>query len=576
MAYKRNIYFTLLVTENNASEAALAANNSFAATVGLRDQLEKSWLSKSLVIKHADQPSAEIPPEKQKRLFQPSPCFGHGTCVCANSGPLGADPLHFNTKLVGWLKQTCWSKPKEKRKAEERLLLENARVVLKLEKCDSDGNSERNDWELEEMSGEEVMQISSVLFFHIGFANYKIWTLCFQQLYFRRDCRHRPKNSLAIDLQTASVASQSTLQEQYLGEDRFQTSVEAFKESLDLSYPYKASFYTINDSQEQLDEVESKSGYVQIVPRAVAPKLVWLGSEAERLSRRESRDMQPKSKRAKTMAKPSAQPAKGARKRSRAIEDQPMPAIEGEQDLLASEASGDDDSMASQSIHGGNEFDGDNSDSQSDQVSEVEPPDELNVLDEFLDELFADELSSANASGASDAEAAPDTVQNSGSKKSSSSSSDSGSDSDSDSSDDSSSSSNTGDPAGPLKPSMGRALPVSELVMEFPPYGSLRYNASGYMRAQCTDPRHGKTCQRRRVCYANALRPGQGRPAGLLAAWLLSGSNYESSKDHIRAGIESFDARQAGRRQLMELRGASEFLSHEDGGFKDLEPPFLP
>lgn len=246
MAYKRNIYFTLLVTENNASEAALAANNSFATTVGLRDQLEKSWLSKSLVIKHADQPSAEIPPEKQKRLFQPSPCFGHGTCVCANSGPLGADPLHFNTKLVGWLKQTCWSKPKEKRKAEERLLLENARVVLKLEKCDSDGNSERNDWELEEMSGEEVMQISSVLFFHIGFANYKIWTLCFQQLYFRHDCRHRPKNSLAIDLQTASVASQSTLQEQYLGEDRFQTSVEAFKESLDLSYPYKASFYTID------------------------------------------------------------------------------------------------------------------------------------------------------------------------------------------------------------------------------------------------------------------------------------------------------------------------------------------
>ena len=567
----------MCVTENDASEAALATNNSFATTVGLRDQLEQSWSSKSLVIRHANQPSAQIPPEKQKQLFRPSPCFDHGTCVCRNSGPLGADPLHFNASLVKWLKQTCWSKPKEKRKAQERSLLEAARLVLKLEKCDSDGNSERNDLELAlaqgvEVSGEEVMQPSSVFFFHIGFANYKVWTLCFQQLYFRHDRRHRPKNSLAIDLQTASVASQSTLQEHYLGEDRFQTSIEAFKESLDLSYPYRASLYMINDSQEQLDEVESKSGYVQIVPSAVAPKIVWVGSEAERLSRRESRDMQPKPKRAKMMVKPSAAPAKGARKR-RAIEDQAVLAIEGPADPLASDGS---DTDGDDGDDGGNEFDGHNSDSESDQVSEAVDfqldESELNVLDEFLDELFPDELSSAHAS---DAEAAHDTVQNSVSEKSGNSndsSSSSDSDSDSDSSNDSSSSGvDTG--GAPLKE---RALPVSELVMEFLPYGILRFNASGYMRAQCTDPRHGKKCLRRRACYENALRPGQGRPAGLLAAWLISSSNYESSKEHIQAGIESLAARQAARRQIMALPGASEFLKHEAGGFKDMEPKFLP
>ena len=568
----------------------MATGNSFAKTVSLREQLDNSWAAKHLVIKHDDQPPATISPDRLEQLFRPSKCFDHGTCICGNSGPRGADPLHFNSKLVEWLKQICWSKPKDHKKSEERALLETAKLVIKFEKCDSNGDPivDSDDDRMiaqengEELTGDDVLT-QNVLFFHIGFANYKTWQMCMHQLYFRR----KPNNSLGIDLQTASLAYRGDINEN-LGEFCFQTAVETFKESLDLSNPYQASLHMINDSQEQLDELECSSGYVQILqcPR-IPPKLIWTGSEYESQLRKETRQATARAPRRNPLL--NTEPRKGrgrgrGRTRTRTSNHNPDLAIEDAATSAFEVASGDEDEadefaedisdISDGVTNDANDDDDDDDDNDSDNidVAEHEPVDADNgdgphgdALMSLMDELFPDDPSSPSPS-----EHSP--VRGMGSNRGSSSSSSS---SDSDSSSDADSSGDGSDSA-PEQEVKERALPVSELVLNFQPYGSLRYNANGYMRAVCENPHHGKRCVRRRVCYTNAFRPGQGRPAGMLAAWLIAGCNCETSQDHIRAGIEPLVKRREARQQVMALPGANHFLSNEANGFADTEPNIIP
>ena len=59
--------------------------------------------------------------------------------------------------------------------------------------------------------------------------------------------------------------------------------------------------------------------------------------------------------------------------------------------------------------------------------------------------------------------------------------------------------------------------------------------------AVCKDPRHHdeSECKRVRTINPPARRaltnPGQGRPLGLLVAWLMAGSKYETAKQHKNA-----------------------------------------
>jgi hypothetical protein len=133
----------------------------------------------------------------------------------------------------------------------------------------------------------------------------------------------------------------------------------------------------------------------------------------------------------------------------------------------------------------------------------------------------------------------------------------------------------------PPEPPDGLGLPRSsgsgrdartpiELVLEFPPYGEIRYNAKFcHMVAHCNVAGHGKTCKKQRTTTAaknhDLSVDGQGRPLGLLSAWLKDGRNHVSQFEHSRFSAPALilASRKEARRECMLLPRAVELASKE-------------
>jgi hypothetical protein len=98
------------------------------------------------------------------------------------------------------------------------------------------------------------------------------------------------------------------------------------------------------------------------------------------------------------------------------------------------------------------------------------------------------------------------------------------------------------------------------------PFGELRYNIRfGQMSAVCT--MHGNDCRKTRSC-TQAVRSsgssGQGRPLGLLVAWLIDGANHDSRADHFSSvPTLTLANRQDARQFAMRSPEASDFASFE-------------
>lgn len=83
------------------------------------------------------------------------------------------------------------------------------------------------------------------------------------------------------------------------------------------------------------------------------------------------------------------------------------------------------------------------------------------------------------------------------------------------------------------------------------------YAATNKFVAYCDDPRH-KKCSRERVAW-QGTRPSQGRPLGLLAAW-LEDAEWGSTREHCDIGIfATLDRRQESRAALLARVAAGEF-----------------
>ena len=137
----------------------------------------------------------------------------------------------------------------------------------------------------------------------------------------------------------------------------------------------------------------------------------------------------------------------------------------------------------------------------------------------------------------------------------------------SDSSSSSSSSSRHGGdaPAPALRaPVLNRREGVPELRFDLGELGDLRYNTvMNYYRAKCG--RH--QCERQRTATASeyASRAGQGRPLGLLAAWLRA-HDCSCKREHVAKGNASLAERRAARDFLKTLHSQEaydEFASYE-------------
>ena len=89
----------------------------------------------------------------------------------------------------------------------------------------------------------------------------------------------------------------------------------------------------------------------------------------------------------------------------------------------------------------------------------------------------------------------------------------------------------------------------------------------GRFSATCGDAKHGRRCRLERTCLANKTVPryaAQGRPLGLLAAWLRHSQSEESQADHM-ASVALFgkDRRAACRAELLLEPRAQDLASEE-------------
>jgi hypothetical protein len=115
---------------------------------------------------------------------------------------------------------------------------------------------------------------------------------------------------------------------------------------------------------------------------------------------------------------------------------------------------------------------------------------------------------------------------------------------------------------GPRQPGM------QEVVFDVPGLGTLRFNIMNRtICAHCTCPNHFPDCRKQRtVCAtqtAAAARAGQGRPIGLLVAWLHDSHAHATNMLHSKAPIATFETRAAARELFNALPGAAEFAFYE-------------
>lgn len=98
---------------------------------------------------------------------------------------------------------------------------------------------------------------------------------------------------------------------------------------------------------------------------------------------------------------------------------------------------------------------------------------------------------------------------------------------------------------------------VADDRFEVPPNGSIRYNFKGKnLVAHCAC--HAGNCRRTRTINrpVNATRnKAQGRPIGLLTAWLEQAHSFAGEKEHSSRCRPSFEERKAARQRFYEIEG---------------------
>ena len=95
--------------------------------------------------------------------------------------------------------------------------------------------------------------------------------------------------------------------------------------------------------------------------------------------------------------------------------------------------------------------------------------------------------------------------------------------------------------------------------------GMIKYYAGKgkpYFEALCPEKDFHKNCTKKGAAYASPLkgRPAQGRPLGMLAAWILDAHNHLGPPDHPRFR-PTLEERKKGRAELMKVPGILEFLA---------------
>ena len=536
-----------------------------------------------------------------KRIFVAKSCQKHGLCVCGAVG-LGQVSLQLHLRLVAILKRLCWSKKKQKSAC--RLLLEDALLVLCLRPAGvpQDQASQQELW------------------YHPGYVNYKTWALTFHRLV--REQAPETCSDGAESICVKSVCLDMDMDEEDdMSRACFATSLQAFLQDVDFEAAYVLDMFRMDTSLDALGRTRMTLGRVRLLAlpgsdadgptrglevwkgrlaeeadrsaAAAAARRAASGARAPRGAGRGRRGQPPASR---------ARPARPARQVDEAcVDDAPWDmdisdaesnpvssagdgsSIDIDLDSNVSNVAAEDDAGASPEAWGGSELE-----AGSDISNESE------ILAEMLEQLEEEHRERSRAAVDQDAAAGAASLSNKGTSSSSSSSS--SSNSNTSNRDSSSSSVSSDDDQGPDNASdmddmdgpaealrMMRAAAIREEVFVLPDdLGELDYSVSGeYIRAHCW--RHGDACRRQRTIRSSDAigREGQGRPVGLLIAWLQRGHEKATAAEHVAMRSNSFtrQERQAARQYLYSLPGGHAWADErerEQRGREAVEPEWVP
>ena len=506
------------------------------------------------VICHEDQPQIKLNLES---VFKSTRCHDLHICVCGGSPNSLPDVWLFFRKLCSYLKLNF---PKTKTQiSESRALLQDGKIVLQfemkmpaVEHAASEGS---DDWLDRIADGSESPQAPpNNAYFHFGFCNYKSWNFCGMQLEEVAQVNHHG----FLELKPSGLPAE---------DHGVKTVCQFLASHIDLDSAYALHVLEIISDDTILPATEMPGRIVEVQAYTKLETCeIWRGSAIEKAHRRETaanrRSDRPKKAPKGRRAKPSETAAKPqARGRD------PIAHSQGSATVDHCNASDDSDS-------------GPGDDQQND------------------DDHVADYPCLNDESDVEDSEAPRDSESNSGSS-SSSSNGDSTSSSSSSSTDDilkmlaeeASSAQDCDDEADLFDPandsdstegnlsdipvqlgardepeveSIARRAPLPQLSIRVAEHGDIRYNIlDGYFQAACA--LHGSECRRRRTASSSERIQGQGRPLGLLTAWLMAANKYSSKQDHVNARSSdfSFDDRLQARQQFKVLSEADDFFAFE-------------
>lgn len=115
-----------------------------------------------------------------------------------------------------------------------------------------------------------------------------------------------------------------------------------------------------------------------------------------------------------------------------------------------------------------------------------------------------------------------------------------------------------------------RKMGEAEVIFLVPGGHIAYYKKGDRFYGYCDVPSHGKLCRIERTARAGR-RKGQGRPLGLIMAWLACGGQHDTQKQHLNNGRwQSHADRVAARTALEQIGGSAELLQFE-AGYKDGE-----
>ena len=504
--------------------------------MSLRTKLQESWEKRSTMIKHDDS-SIHFEAKILNQMFKQTTCSRAGLCHC---GKLQGDwrwaAVKMEGNLVKILKHFCYSKNKGKDKSFARICLEAGSAILCLQ---------------EDPAGQKQVDPSTLFFFHIGYVNFKTWTVTVSPLYLQSDV------DCGQPFSVRKVLLQHICLEESNADLWFQTLLEALSD-LDTVSPYSLMFFKIDESTTLLPLSNMKSGLVQASKVDTFPvSLFWRGSAEEAVA-------------SQLRSRPVAPAAHTSKNRQAGRAPVQVEQGHGDQmeDLMAlldtpPPGSNNDDSHDGEEAELDTNTETEEEGSDQDGHDHHDPPEDENPFDfDGSSSLLPVQLE----------EPLPEVVDNEV-------------DFDLDWEDFCQDSDGAAAPVADAPPESENQQILEELGLGFvrkagvfeerfdvPGFGHLRFNSSNkFLRAHCQEPGHGSTCLRRRTCLESDRSPGQGRPAGMLLAWLALGADVATKEEHMKL-TPSFEKRSAARQAFEATPGASAFSEMAERPRREGEP----